>query len=497
MKLSELVGGIDGIDGIDLNGSFQDMEVFSVCCDSRNVMMGSVFVALNGTHQNGEDFIHDAVKKNVFAVVLKGDCRRWREQYNHVCFLSMDDPKNFLRHAVKKFYGTHPGKVKTIGITGTNGKTTVSYLIEAMLSGMKQDCGVVGTINYRLGFNIIPARQTTPSFVDNHRFLTGLMWQHVPYCVMEVSSHALTQDRVDDIDFHSAVFTNLTSDHLDYHQTMENYFAAKSCLFTGLKPDSTAILNEDDAHARQLRLMTKAKVITYGIKQQADVRAEGIHFDISGSRFTLVVKTGKIKIRTRLIGLHNVYNILAAVAVGLAEGFELKKIRKGIERLVFVPGRLERVNVRSKCAIFIDYAHTQDALENVLAAIREVSSARVILVFGCGGDRDKSKRSVMGKTAARLADKVIVTTDNPRSEDPTSIIAQIIDGNNPGDFQVVVDRKEAIRQAINMAGKNDLVLIAGKGHETYQVLADRKIDFDERAIVREIISSKKESFFNT
>lgn len=481
MKLPEL---LEGIYSGEIEERFHQTEILSVSCDSRKAMLGGLFVALKGHRYDGVDFIDAAVVKGIYVVATSADVEPLKEKYKQICFLKVDDLQEFMEAAVFKIFGNPSREVKTIGITGTNGKTTVAYLIESIFLEAAKECGVVGTINYRLADNIIPAKQTTPSFIDNQHFLTGLAWQGVPYCVIEVSSHALTQGRVNGIDFRGAVFTNLTGDHLDYHETTDNYFSAKSSLFTGLSPESTAAINIDDPYGRQLPGMTKAKVVTYGIEQPADVTAKDIRLDIQGCRFTLVGAAGEIEVQTPLIGLYNVYNILAAASIGVAEGLALDVIKKGIERLKGVPGRLERVECGQDFSVFIDYAHTQDALENVLSAVRQISPSRIILVFGCGGDRDQSKRPLMGQVAGRLADISFVTSDNPRSEDPQSIIDQIVPGFEQENYKVVVNREEAIKEALNEAKAGDTVLIAGKGHETYQIIADQRIDFNEHEIVK-------------
>ena len=484
MKLNEL---LDGIYAGEIEPRFKQTKILSISCDSRKAMMGGLFVAFKGASYDGADFIDETIAKGVFVVATNGDIEHLKKKYDHVCFLKVDNLQEFLQGAVYKLFGNPSQEVKTIGVTGTNGKTTVAYLVEAIINEAGAECGVIGTINYRLSENVVPARQTTPSFIDNQHFLTGLAWQGVPYCVIEVSSHALMQNRVQGIDFKEAIFTNLTGDHLDYHETMENYFSAKARLFTGLTSKAVAIINTDDPYGRKLLKMTKAKISTYGIERQADVMAKDVQLGISGSRFTLVCAVGEIEIKTKFVGKYNIYNILAAVSVCLAEKLDLNVIKKGIERLGIVPGRLEGVDCGQDFPIFIDYAHTQDALENVLSAIRQASQTRIILVFGCGGDRDKSKRCLMGQVAGRLADFSIVTSDNPRSEDPQSIINQIVPGFDKDNYKIVANREDAIKQALEIAKSGDTVLIAGKGHEMYQVLADGPINFNEREIIEKFM----------
>jgi len=472
----------------ELKLSFDCIEISSISCDSRKAVKGDMYIALKGAVYDGNNFIEEAVGKGASVVVTDQNSKFSNPDNTNVCYLAVKDIKDFLHRVVRQLYGDPSRQVKTIGITGTNGKTTVAYLIESILSEDQKTCGVIGTVNYRANNAIIPATQTTPDFLDNQKFLANLNQQSIPYCVMEVSSHALTQDRVDGIHFVSGIFTNLTSDHLDYHKTRENYFLSKAKLFTVLEKQASAVINIDDPYGRKLCPMTKAKIVTYGIKQKADVMASGIKLDISGSRFILKFADQKIEIQTKLVGTYNIYNILAAAAACLAQGISLETIKSGIMRLASVPGRLEYVDCGQGFSVFIDYAHTEDALKNVLTATRQVSNSKVILVFGCGGDRDRSKRSLMGRVACDLADFSVVTSDNPRSENPQSIIDQIIVGFTKENYKIVVNRKEAIEQALDIAQAGDTVLIAGKGHETYQILDDQRIDFNEREIVKECLS---------
>jgi len=485
MRLDEL---LQNIYIGEIKMPFKRINILSINCDSRKIGKEEMYIALKGAQYDGNDFVEEAIDKGASVVVAGKDSKFLRTENTDVCYLAVDDTKDFLKKVIKRFYGDPSRQVKIIGITGTNGKTTVAYLIESVLNEDQKSCGVIGTVNYRKNNTIVSATQTTPDFVDNQKFLADLAQQNIPYCVMEVSSHALTQDRVYGIHFSAGVFTNLTSDHLDYHKTRENYFASKAKLFSNLAPDSTAVINGDDLYGRKLCLMTEAQVMTYGIEQKSDVMAKDVQLNISGSHFTLISSNGKIEIQTKLIGMYNIYNILAAVSVCLAQGVSAESIKNGIERLTSIPGRLEHVDQGQNFSIFIDYAHTEDALESVLTAIRQVSKSKVILVFGCGGDRDTSKRLFMGRVANELADLSIVTSDNPRGENPQSIIDQITKGFLKENYKVVVNRKEAIKQALDIAQANDIVLIAGKGHETYQILGDQKIDFNERKIIEECLT---------
>ncbi len=474
---------IEGLYPYQLDERICRKDISGISTDSRRVRSGNIFVALRGSRYDGADFVLEAVANGASVVVCDRQLGFGLEK--DVCFLKVDDVESFLKEIVTRFYGLPSNKLKSIGITGTNGKTTVSYLIEAILKQDGRSCGVLGTVNYRIGAEIIPSEMTTPSFVDTQSLLAKMVASGVEYNVMEVSSHALVQGRVELINFNSAVFTNLTSDHLDYHKNRKDYFLAKARLFEGLKNDSVAVINVDDFYGRQLLSLSKGRNVTYGIDNEADVMALAIHLNIAGTEFQLVYGDRHETIQTRLVGIYNVYNILAAAAVCLNEGIDIDKIKRGIACVPIVPGRLEAVDCGQDFAIFIDYAHTQDALHNVLVALRNVTTAKIILVFGCGGDRDKSKRPLMGKVASKLADFTIITTDNPRNEDPITIINDITAGFERENYKIVVNRTEAIYEALNMASYGTIVLIAGKGHECYQVFNDKTIEFDERKIIRE------------
>jgi UDP-N-acetylmuramoyl-L-alanyl-D-glutamate--2,6-diaminopimelate ligase len=477
-----------------INPSLGLLEISSISCDSRKAERNSLFVALKGSRYDGARFIDEAVGRGARVVILNPDVPL--PQRKDVLFLRTADPRAYLRHLTQRFYGHFSSQVKSIGITGTNGKTTVTYLIESILKEAGKSCGVIGTVNYRIGDSIFPSTNTTPDFVENHRLLANLFKKQIEYCIMEVSSHSLVQGRVDLIDFKTAVFTNLSSDHLDYHGTRENYFLAKAGLFTHLLPVSTAVINVDDTCGCQLMPMTKARIVSYGINRQADLIARNIRISAQGTQFELSAPGGCQTstdmgrggiVQTRLVGRHNVYNILAAAAVGLNEGIGWEAIIRGIARLEHVPGRLERIDSPQGFSVFIDYAHTEDALKNALETMRSVCGRRVVLVFGCGGDRDKTKRPRMGAVASQRADVTILTNDNPRSEEPEAIVAEILQGFSGNNYEVHLDRKEAIRRAIDMARSGDVVLLAGKGHEDYQIFKDRTIRLDEREVVREYL----------
>ena len=466
------------------DSSSWQLAIRGIGSDSRTVVRGSLFVALKGTRHDGAQFIDEAIRRGARVIATSHPPAEKRKD---ILFLQVADPHKFLHEVTRRFYGPLSSRVKSIGVTGTNGKTTITYLIESILHEAGKTCGVMGTVNYRIGKKILPSKNTTPGLVENQQFLAKLAEKNIEYCVMEVSSHGLDQGRVELIDFKSAVFTNLTSDHLDYHRTREKYFLAKSRLFTNLSPRSVSVINVDDSYGLKLVSMTRSRVVKYGISSEAEVCAKDIKTSMQESHFTVRANGQSINARTKLIGLHNVYNILAAVGVCLNEGIAPDVISRGIARLEHVPGRLERIESPKGFAVFIDYAHTEDALKNVLEALRKINPVRIITVFGCGGDRDKTKRPKMGRVAGHLSDVVIVTNDNPRSEDPQAIISGIIRGFSTDHYQVVADREKAIETAIAMAGAGDIVLIAGKGHEDYQIFKDKTIAFNERKIVEKYL----------
>ncbi len=486
MRLNEL---INGIYNKSLPVLYRDFDVLAVSCDSREAQKDGLFVALPGSKFNGEDYIRDAVLQGARIIVKRGSgpgLISSMQGPSDVCFLEVDDPKYFLHRIGQQFYGNPSDKIKSIGITGTNGKTTVSYLIESIVHASAKRCGVIGTVNYRIGEKILPSKNTTPGFLDNQRYLAQLAGLGIDYCVMETSSHALDQGRLEGIRFSAGIFTNLTQDHLDYHNNMDNYFNAKSLLFKNLPSSAVSVINVDDAYGKKLCPLTGGRIITYAIDHPADVRAQNMAYHLSGSRFEIVFPQGRIKINTSFIGKHNIYNILAAFAWGLSQGLGPEIIRLGVESLSYVPGRLESVSNDNGIFIFIDYAHTEDGLVNVLKALKTVSSEKILLVFGCGGDRDRTKRPKMANAACSLADHSIVTSDNPRNEDPQSIINEIVAGFTKKNYEVCVDRKEAIGHALKLARKDQIVLIAGKGHEDYQIFKDRTVAFNEREIVKEL-----------
>ena len=495
MLLSEL---LTSTTPLALGGSVA-LEIQGLYYDSRQVKPGGLFFALKGVASDGHRFIDKALSAGAVAVVLEDEtCAPATATWVKVA-----DARLAMTRMAAHFYGNPADSIPLVGITGTNGKTTTTYLVEAILAGGGMPAAVLGTISYRFRDRVIPAPNTTPESVDLQRILREVVDMGAASVVMEVSSHALEQRRVDGGRFDVGVFTNLTRDHLDYHHDMESYLASKQRLFSELltpdrvKPQRRAVINFDDGYGSQVAAITACPVIGYGLGAGVQVTARDYSFTVDGISGTLVTPAGEISFRSALLGRFNLYNILAAVGTGIALGIPLNAIRDGIERHTSVPGRLERVANKRGVALLVDYAHTGDALENVLRTLKELAEGRIITVFGCGGDRDRGKRPVMGEIAARYSDLAIVTSDNPRTEDPAAILAEVRGGISPlglreyapGDlvegigekgFCTIENRREAIRLAVRLARPRDIVLLAGKGHEDYQIIGTEKHHFDDR-----------------
>lgn len=464
-----------------------EVEVTGVQGDSRHVSRGNLFVAVRGDKMDGHAFIRSAVKSGATAIVVE----EIQMELSEVTQIRVADSRLALALA-SAVWNRHPSRsLKVIGITGTNGKTTTSHLVASILEAAGWPAGIIGTLYYRIGRRELSASNTTPPADVLQTLLRQMFEEGMKAVTMEVSSHALEQHRVEGVEWEGGVFTNLTQDHLDYHQTMGAYAEAKKILFRHLgrgTKKSFSILNRDDAHWEAFRDATTkgVRVLTYGFHESSDIRAVGISSSVDGCRFTLVTGCGEIGISSSLCGDHNVSNCLAAAATGVALGLSLEIIREGIAAVRNVPGRLERVISSAPFAIFVDYAHTEDALRHVLKTLRPLAHGRLITVFGCGGDRDRLKRPRMGRVAAELSDFSVVTTDNPRFEEPERIMEEIRVGfGNRQNFQLTQDRRKAIRSALGMAARGDVILLAGKGHETYQETHGVRVPFDDRAVARE------------
>jgi UDP-N-acetylmuramoyl-L-alanyl-D-glutamate--2,6-diaminopimelate ligase len=408
-----------------------------------------------------------------------------------VPWIQVDDAREALALLAAAQLGFPARRLLLVGVTGTNGKTTTSHLIDQMLREAGFRSGLVGTVQYRIGDRVAEAVRTTPESSDLQKLFREMLDASCSHAVLEVSSHALALKRVHGCDFQVAVFTNLTRDHLDFHGDMAAYFAAKRALFdTRLRADGHAVLNADDDRFASLGAASRGRVWSFGLERPADFRAEGLTLSLRGARFTLRTPLYALPIETALLGRFNVRNLLAAAAAAHALGLPPEAVLRGAAALKGVPGRMERVEAGQDFAVIVDYAHTDDALRNLLETVRELSPRRLITVFGCGGDRDRTKRPLMGAVAARLSDVAVVTSDNPRSEPPEAILEEITRGMNgykTAERQVVVDRREAIAKAVELAGPGDAVVIAGKGHETVQELRDRSVPFDDRQVARDAL----------
>lgn len=470
---------------LDINPIITSIEM-----DSREVKKGSLFVCIKGYTVNGHNFAQMAEEKGAAAILA--------EEHVDVSIpvIIVKDTLRALAILSDAFYGQPTHKLHLIGVTGTNGKTTTTHIIESILRVHHQKTGLIGTINTKIGDEIFETKNTTPESLTLQKYFKHMVDNKVDTAIMEVSSHALDLGRVHGCDFNIAVFTNLTQDHLDYHKTMEEYLHAKSLLFSQLgnrfdsKHPKFAVINHDDKAASVFKKSTAATIVTYGIDNESDIMAKDITMTSQYTTFQLVTPIGAVHVKISLIGKFSIYNVLAGAAACVASQVPLEVIKSAIENLHGVPGRFEVVNAGQDYALIVDYAHTPDSLENVLVTIKQLTEGKIIVVVGCGGDRDKSKRPIMASIAAQYADFPIFTSDNPRSEDPVQILKDMEQGVKGQQYEVIVDRKEAIAKAISIASDGDCILIAGKGHETYQLIGDAVYDFDDRKIARDLIKER-------
>lgn len=487
MRLVELAGWLAASRLVgDGNVEFQGVQT-----DSRKVQTGDLFICISGHVHDGHLFAREAISKGAVALVLERDIPDIQAPQ-----LFVKDCRQAMGVIASHFYGYPSQQLKLIGITGTNGKTTTTFIIDHILSSLGYRTGLMGTIHTRMAGMTIPTERTTQEALDLQRTLRYMVNEGAKFCTMEVSSHALELGRVKGCRFRTALFTNLTQDHLDYHLTMESYRDAKGLLFSRLGNEygphtndrQFAILNADDPVSQHYAKLTAAQTITYGIHNDADVRATDILYSLIGTTFTLNTSfAGSAQIQTKLIGKFNVYNTLGAIASTLIEGIPLERIVHSLEEMESVDGRMQTVDTGRDFLVLVDYAHTPDGLDNALKSVREFAKGRIITVFGCGGDRDRTKRPIMGRIATEYSDFIIVTSDNPRSEDPDVILSEVAEGIAasgfpPERYELIADRAVAIQHAIRMALPNDVILIAGKGHETYQELKGQTIDFDDRIV---------------
>lgn len=483
MKLGEVLANVSRLpSGVAVNA-----EVTSLAYDSRRVERGSLFFAIRGEKADGHDYIPRAIERGAIGVVSERPAppelaSRW---------IQVPQIRRALAEAAGAFYDHPDAFLRLIGVTGTNGKTTTTFLLERILEAAGIPAGLFGTIEYRWHGRTIQAVNTTPESLDLMSCFDELARSGAQAAVLEVSSHALAQERVWGLHFAAAVFTNLTRDHLDYHKDFESYFAAKRRLFEGLgtPPPELAVINVDDEWGERLLQLSGSRQITYGAKPGAQVRVRQFSSDLAGLKAVFETPGGTLDIVSPLVGRPNLLNILAATATAFGLGIAADKIRSGIEGLEAVPGRFERVDAGQPFLVVVDYAHTDDALKNVLGVAREMAKNRLLVVFGCGGERDRSKRPLMGEAAASLADIAYLTSDNPRAEDPLAILNDVMVGlqRTGRPYQVNVDRETAIRKALEEAREGDVVVITGKGHETYQILKEQTIPFDDREVARKVL----------
>lgn len=483
MKLGEVLERV----AVLANGADPAAEVVSLAYDSRRVQPGTLFFAILGTKADGHTFVPQALERGAVAVVSErpapeGLADRWIQ----VCEI-----RRALSECARSFLGRPDHRLRLVGITGTNGKTTTAFILDSIFRAAGIPSGLFGTVEYRFAGRTVAAGNTTPESLDLLTYMEELVRAGGRAAVLEVSSHALAQERVWGFPFSVAIFTNLTRDHLDFHKDFENYFAAKRRLFEGLgaPPPELAVLNADDPWARRLWEVGNPRRLTFGLNADADVKVRQVSQTSEGIRATLATPHGAVEIESRLLGRANLSNILAASAAALGMEIAPEKVQEGVAALAAVPGRFERVDEGQPFLVVVDYAHTDDALRNVLKTARELTKNRLLAVFGCGGDRDRSKRPLMGEAAGSLADFVVLTSDNPRSEDPLLIMNDALVGlqKSKAEHIAEVDREAAIRKALERAGAGDVVVIAGKGHETYQILKDQTIPFDDREVARRVL----------
>jgi UDP-N-acetylmuramoyl-L-alanyl-D-glutamate--2,6-diaminopimelate ligase len=473
-----------------------DRPVESIAYDSRRVQKNGLFVAMRGENRDGHEFIGQAIEKGASVIVAERE-----EKHSRATCLVVENTRSALADLSATFYGQPAQRLKLAAVTGTNGKTTITFLIKHICENAGLRCGLIGTVRYEIGERVLPASRTTPQSLDLQELLAQMVNAGCRAAAMEVSSHALAQDRTRGLEWNVAVFTNLTQDHLDFHGTMESYFESKSKLFSQLgqqqkKRKPVAVVNIDDRYGEQLlqRIGKKVAVVTYGMGARADFRASNYRVEFGGTSYQLDARGKSYLVRVPLIGRFNVLNSVAALAAANALGVDLREAVLSLGKSSQVPGRLELVPAKRQFQVFVDYAHTPDALRNVLKTLRELGPNRLIVVFGCGGDRDRKKRPLMGEIADRHADYAILTSDNPRKEDPNAIITEIEKGFRSTHYEKLVDRAEAIGRAIALVQPRDIVLIAGKGHENYQEFADHTVPFDDIQVARRAIEDHPVEF---
>ncbi len=487
MNLSNIIKNIEHIEVLN----FKDVDIKGISYNSNTINSHEIFVCLKGEHVDGHNFAQSAFEKGAIALMVE------RPLNIEIPQIVVKSTQESIADLAAVYYHNPTNSLNLIGITGTNGKTTVAHLVQKIFEADRKKCALIGTLGYKLssGDDYLEAKHTTPQAPQMQNTLSNILKSDILNVVTEVSSHALEQFRVKNCNFKTAVFTNLTQDHLDYHITMDNYFSAKAKLFKGLKQGGSAVINKDDKYAKRLieKVPSDVEVLTYAVKTKADLMAKNVEFMSDGVSFDCCYKDLSLNFKLHLNGMFSVYNCLASIAVGLLNGISLETIKSALEVTKSVAGRFEIVQTNPM--VIVDYAHTPDGLENILRAARELTpkGANLICLFGCGGNRDCTKRPKMGKIAQQLCDKIIITSDNPRSEDPQQIITDILSGLsliNPKTVFVEIDRKVAIELLKDISSENDVLVLAGKGHENYQILADKTIHFDDREEVARVFSAK-------
>jgi UDP-N-acetylmuramoyl-L-alanyl-D-glutamate--2,6-diaminopimelate ligase len=487
-KLSEVLQGVDTIPPL----SASKVEIHQVACDSRKVQAGALFFALQGAKADGNVYIRDAIKRG--AVAIASEAPAPAKLPAGIAWIRVREARKALAITAANFLAHPANALQLVAVTGTNGKTTTTSVVDAIVKASGAKTGLFGTIAYHTPRGDYPAPNTTPESVDLQGFLAEIRDAGGEYAVLEASSHSLAMDRLWGCHFQAAVFTNLTREHMDFHETFEDYFAAKRRLFagTGAGVPEIAVLNADDEFGRRLTGLAK-NTVTYGLESGAEITTQKFNLTFDGLTFTAQTPNGKVHVESRLVGRINVYNLLAAIGAAQALGLSNEVIESGIRNLESVSGRFQRIDLGQPFLVIVDYAHTDDALENLIRTARELNpKGRIITLFGCGGEKDRTKRPVMGEVTGRLSDLTILSSDNPRSEDPLKIISDIIVGlqKTAGKYLIEPDREKAIGMAVDEARSGDIVLLAGKGHENYQILADRTLEFDDREMARRALQAR-------
>lgn len=482
MNLKDILKGVK----YELVKGTDELEIRELQYDSRAVKEGDLFLCVEGYSTDGHKYVDSAYKNGASAIICSKDI----DNLPDCTIIKVEDSRKALALAAANYYQHPSKKMRIIGITGTNGKTTSTFMVKAILEEAGYKVGLVGTIANYIGNKKIPSDRTTPESLELQKLFKDMLDEGVEYCVMEVSSHSLYLDRVYGVEFSQAIFTNLTRDHLDFHKNFENYYDAKLILF---KNTCNSIINIDDTYGEKVYGDARGTKLSYGIDKCADIKAMDLHMHSRGVDFTVTYDNKSEHINLNIPGKYNVSNALGSIGACLSEGIELSVIKKGLEKMLFVPGRCEIVTQAHNLGyeVIVDYAHTPDGLENILKTAREFTKGKLISVFGCGGDRDNTKRPIMGKIGGELSDLAVITSDNPRTEDPMTIIDQVVKGIEKDNYIIVENRRAAIKKAMEKANKGDVIVVAGKGHEDYQVLKDRTIHFDEREVIEEIIKELK------